>query len=149
MARARPRAAGLLYVYRSGRLEPSRPSASHPNRLRIDDPRFVLLFISPYNSFTMQGNDNYPITAIGGFYITGYGRIDGNGSLTNDDPCSQGAGQAVGAGNTPPPDLDTSTSGAVAWGHFVIAMNLSAPGGGNGTLCQEGSPTSCVPVLVE
>ena len=60
---------------RSARIEPG--GGSHPNRLRLDDPRFVLLFISPYNSFTMQGNDNYPITAIGGFYITGYGRVAG------------------------------------------------------------------------
>ena len=97
----------------------------------------------------MQGNDNYPITAIGGFYITGYGRVGGNGNLTIDDPCSQGAGLAVGAGNTPPPDLDTSTSGAIAWGHFVIANNLSAPGGGNGNPCQDATATFCVPVLIE
>jgi len=138
---------------RSGRIEPREqpspvPETSHPNRLRIDDPRFVLLFISPYNSFTQQGNDNYPISAVGGFYITGYGRVSGNGSLQIDDPCATGSG-TIGAGNTPPPDLDTSTSGAIAWGHFVTAVNLSAPGGGNGNLCQEGSLTSCVPVLVE
>ena len=128
---------------------PPGPGLPHTNRLRPDDPRFVLLFISPYNSFTGSGNENFPITAVGGFYITGYGQILGNGTLINEDPCADGAGAAVGAGNSPPPDLDTSESGAVAWGHFVIAMNLSAPGGGTGDPCPDSVPTSCVPVLVE
>ena len=139
---------------RSGRLEPTEnpigPGLPHPNRIRLDDPRFVLLFISPYNSFTGNGNDNYPIVALGGFYITGYGRLSNGGGLTIEDPCSQGDGQAVGAGRTPPPDLDPSSApGSIAWGHFVVAVNLAAPGGGNGNPCQEGTPTSCVPVLVE
>ena len=138
---------------RSGRLEPTEnpagPGQPHPNRLRLDDPRFVLLFISPYNSFTGNGNENYPIVAIGGFYITGYGRLSNGGGLTIEDPCSQGS-SAPGAGNTPPPDLDPSSApGAIAWGHFVVAVNMSAPGGGNGNPCQEAAPTDCVPVLVE
>jgi hypothetical protein len=136
---------------RSGRVEPvvSGTPRSHPNRIRLDDPRFVLLFISPYNSFTQQGNDNYPITAIGGFYITGYGHIQGQGNLINEDPCSQGAGLAVGAGNTPPPDVDYSTSSAIAWGHFVVAVGLTSTGGGTGDPCQDGTPNSCVAVLVK
>jgi hypothetical protein len=135
---------------RSSRTEPG--GGSHPNRIRLDDPRFVLLFISPYSSFTGQGNANYPIVAIGGFYITGYGRYPGgnNPTLTNEDPCADGAGQAVGAGNSPPPDLDLLNGPAVvAWGHFVVAHNMSAPGGGNGNPCQDGATTSCVPVLIE
>jgi hypothetical protein len=154
---ADPDGAGPLLVQqdfftftRSSRTEPG--GGSHPNRLRLDDPRFVLLFISPYSSFTGQGNANYPITAIGGFYITGYGSVGspGNPQLVVEDPCDTGNGQGVGSGNTPPPDVNISEGpAAVAWGHFVIAMNLSAPGGGNGNPCQDGATTSCVSVLVE
>lgn len=135
---------------RPSRVEPvvSGTALPHPNRLRLDDPRFVLLFISPYNSFTQQGNDNYPITALGGFYITGYGFIQGNGPPVNEDPCSTGNGP-VGGGNAPPPDVDVSNNGAIAWGHFVVPVNLAAPGGGSGNPCPEGTPTTCVPVLVE
>ena len=60
----------------------ARSSRNHGNHLRNDDPRFVLLFISPYNAFTGNGNETYPITAIGGFYITGYGRTSGNGPVS-------------------------------------------------------------------
>lgn len=135
---------------RPSRLEPVVAGASqpHPNRLRLDDPRFVLLFISPYNSFTGNGNDNYPITALGGFYITGYGFIQGSGNLVVEDPCATGNGP-VGGGNAPPPDVDYSNNGAIAWGHFVVPVNMAAPGGGNGSPCPEGTPTSCVPVLVD
>jgi Putative Flp pilus-assembly TadE/G-like len=127
----------------------TRSSRNHGNHLRNDDPRFVLLFITPYNSFTGQGNETYPITLIGGFYITGYGTINGSGAFTNEDPCSTGSGGAVGAGNSPPPDLDTSTAGAVAWGHFVVSVDLGTSGGGTGQLCEPGTPTACVAVLVE
>lgn len=127
----------------------ARSSRNHGNHLRNDDPRFVLLFISPYNSFTGNGNETYPITAVGGFYITGYGRTSGNGTLAVEDPCATGAGQAVGAGNTPPSDADLSTSGAMAWGHFVVPVNLGASGGGTGVLCEPSTPGSCVAVLIE
>jgi len=133
----------------------ARSSRNHPNKLRTDDPRMVLLFITPYNSFTGNGNETYPISLIGGFYITGYGTINGSGAFTNEDPCANGA---VGggtsptspyAGNTPPPDLDTSTAGAVAWGHFVVPVDLGGSSGGTGTLCQPGTPTACIAVLIK
>jgi hypothetical protein len=127
----------------------TRTSRGHANHLRNDDPRFVLLFITPYNSFTGNGNETFPISLIGGFYITGYGSINGSGAFTNEDPCATGSGGAIGAGNTPPPDLDTSTAGAVAWGHFVVPVDLGSSGGGNGQLCQPGTPTACVAVLIE
>jgi hypothetical protein len=128
----------------------ARSSRNHPSHLRNDDPRFVLLFITPYNSFTGQGNQTFPISLIGGFYITGFGTINGSGSFTNEDPCADGASSGVpGAGNAPPPDLDTSTAGAVAWGHFVVPVGLGGSSGGTGTLCQPGTPTACVAVLVE
>ena len=126
----------------------ARSSRNHGNHLRNDDPRFVLLFITPYNSFTGNGNEIFPITAIGGFYITGYGRFTGSGNLVDVDPCDTGNG-TVGAGNTPPTDLDPTNNGAVAWGHFVVPVNLGASGGGTGVLCEPSTPGSCVAVLIE
>jgi hypothetical protein len=129
----------------------ARSSRNHPNHLRNDDPRFVLLFITPYNSFTGNGNETYPISLIGGFYITGYARLNGNGSFQGgiEDPCSDGSGLAVGAGNTPPPDLDYSNNGAVAWGHFVVPVDLGGSSGGTGILCQPSTPMACIAVLVK
>lgn len=130
----------------------TRTSRNHGNHLRTDDPRFVLLFITPYNSFTGQGNEIFPITAVGGFYITGYGRLNGSGGWQGgapEDPCTTGNGLAVGAGTTPPPDLDYSNNGAVAWGHFVVPVDLGTSSGGTGVLCQPSQPTACVPVLIE
>ena len=130
----------------------TRSSRNHGNHLRTDDPRFVLLFITPYNSFTGNGNETYPITAVGGFYITGYGRLNGSGGWQGggpEDPCTTGNGLAVGAGNTPPSDLDYTNNGAVAWGHFVVPVDLGTSSGGTGVLCQPSSLTACVPVLIE
>ena len=127
----------------------ARSSRNHGNHIRNDDPRFVLLFITPYNSFTGNGNEIFPITAIGGFYITGYGRFNGSGNLVDVDPCDTGNGGAIGAGNTPPTDLDPTNNGGVAWGHFVVPVNLGASGGGTGVLCEPSTPGSCVAVLIE
>jgi Putative Flp pilus-assembly TadE/G-like len=129
-----------------------RPVLPHGNHLRNDDPRFVLLFITPYNSFTGNGNERFPITAIGGFYITGYGELRGNGQWQGgapEDPCTTGNGQGIGAGNTPPPDLNMNNNGAVAWGHFVVPVDLGTSQGGTGVLCQPSSLMACVPVLVQ
>jgi hypothetical protein len=127
----------------------ARPSRNHGNLLKKEDPRYVLMFMTPYNSFTGNGNEIYPVVLIGSFYITGYGRILGNGTVINEDPCSDGAGMAVGAGNTPPADLDTSTAGAVAWGHFISRVDLGG-GSSTGALCDPAVDfTPCVPVLVE
>jgi hypothetical protein len=107
------------------------------------------MFMTPYNSFTGSGNEIYPVTLVGAFYITGYGRILGNGTLINEDPCSTGS-SVLGGGNTPPPDLETGTSGAVAWGHFVQPVDLGTSSGGTGVLCGTGGDTQpCVTVLVE
>ncbi|HXG75291.1 MAG TPA: pilus assembly protein TadG-related protein [Gaiellaceae bacterium] len=128
----------------------ARPSRGHGNLLRNDDPRYVLLFMTPYNSFTGNGNEIYPIVLIGAFYITGYGQILGNGTLINEDPCTDGnSDPRPGTGNKPPPDLDTSNSNAVAWGHFVTPVNLGTSSGSTGVECREGGFDPCVAVLVE
>jgi hypothetical protein len=126
------------------------------NRINPADPRLVTLFFTPYDSFAGSGNEVFPVVALGSFYITGYGRLNGNGGFQGggpEDPCSDGNDSTEpGAGNNPPPDLDTvggNSSGAAVWGHFVKGVVQSgATQGGNGP-CNEASLNPCVAVLVE
>jgi hypothetical protein len=123
------------------------------NTLRSDDPRLVTLFFTTYDSFSETGTDVYPIVGFGNFYVTGYGEtISGRWKGgAPEDPCSDGSGLAVGAGNTPPPDIDMSRNTRWVWGHFVKDVT-PAPftTGGSGTLCNpEASFQPCVAVLVE
>lgn len=123
------------------------------NTLRSDDPRLVTLFFTTYDSFTDTGNEVYPIVGFGNFYVTGYGETI-NGSWKGgapEDPCDEGNGPVVGAGNAPPADLDMSRNTRWVWGHFVKDVT-PAPftTGGSGVLCNpEASFQPCVAVLVE
>jgi hypothetical protein len=123
------------------------------NTLRSDDPRLVTLFFTTYDSFTSTGNEVFPIVGFGNFYVTGYGETI-NGAWKGgepEDPCGQGSGLALGAGNAPPADLDMSRNTRWVWGHFVKDVT-PAPftTGGSGVLCNpEASFQPCVAVLVE
>ncbi len=117
------------------------------NRINPADPRLVTLFFTPYDSFSGSGQEVFPIVALGQFYITGYGRLNGSGSFQGggpDDPCDDGANSLVYpyAGNDPPPDLNTlggAAGGVVVWGHFLKGVVQSgATHGGNGP-CNEAS----------
>jgi len=130
------------------------------NRIRPDDPRLVTLFFTPYDSFTSGGQETFPIVAFGSFYVTGYGRLNGNGGWQGggpEDPCDDGNNGDLydGTGNEPPPDLNTgsgNTSGTVVWGHFLkLVVPASSSTGGTGNPCQSSSVSfqPCVPVLVE
>ena len=128
------------------------------NRLKPaeEDKRKVNLFFTPYDSFTGSGNETFPVIAFGTFYITGYGYILGNGAFQGgqpEDPCTDGNDGNLynGNGNEPPPDLDTSTSGAVVWGHYIKDVAPSSnTTGGSGIICKPlVSFQPCVAVLVE
>jgi hypothetical protein len=115
----------------------------HPNNLRppTEDKRLVTLFLTAYDSFSGTGGDVFPIVGFANFYITGFGKQQGQ-SLQVQDPCP---------GNTEPADLVVLPGGDYIWGHFVNAVT---PGpfttGGNGVLCQPlVSFQPCVAVLVE
>lgn len=114
------------------------------NNLRDSDPRLVTIFLAPSNAFTGTGQDTYPVTGFIGVYITGYGRVSGNGSLTIDDPCP---------GSTPPPDLDLSggsSGGYVVWGHVINHVVPGPDSRPSGRICRPVETTNvCVPVLVE
>jgi Putative Flp pilus-assembly TadE/G-like len=123
------------------------------NTLRSDDPRLVTLFFTTYDSFTSTGNEVYPIVGFGNFYVTGYGETINGGWKGGrpEDPCDDGNGLSIGAGNTPPPDIDMSRNTRWVWGHFVKDVT-PAPftTGGSGVLCNpEASFQPCVAVLVE
>jgi len=123
------------------------------NTIRSGDPRLITLFFTTYDSFTNTGNEVYPIVGFGTFYVTGYGEtINGHWKGgAPDDPCAEGSGLAVGAGNAPPSDIDMSRNTRWVWGHFIKDVTPSPfTTGGSGDPCNpEASFQPCVPVLVE
>jgi len=129
------------------------PSDNLPNRLKSNDPRLVTLFFTPYNSFTGNGNEIYPIAGFGDFYVTGYGRVNGNRQFNGgapEDPCTRGnSDPSPGAGNKPPADIDMSGNGVIAWGHFVKEVIPSVNGIPTGVRCDPISFDPCIPVLTE
>lgn len=127
------------------------------NRINPADPRLVTLFLTPYDSFSGSGQEVFPIVALGSFYITGYGRLNGSGNFQGggpDDPCDDGNNSPVYpyTGNEPPPDLNSTggaAGGVVVWGHFIKGVVQSgATHGGNGP-CNEAGLNTCVAVLTE
>jgi hypothetical protein len=128
------------------------------NRILPDDPRLVTLFFTPYDSFSASGQETFPVVTLGRFYVTGWGRLNGDGSFQGngpEDPCSDGANSPVYpiTANEPPPDINSggaAAGGAVIWGHFIkgVVQN-SSTGGGTGKPCDPKTFTPCTPVLVE
>jgi hypothetical protein len=116
----------------------------HQTNFHPDDPRLVTIFLTTTEAFTGSGQNTYPITGFIQVYITGYGRINGSGGISPDDPCP---------GNTPPSDLDLSggsAGGYAIWGHIVKYALPSPNATPSGALCNPtGSLDPCVPVLVE
>jgi hypothetical protein len=134
---------------------PFYPDDGNVYSLRDVDPRLVRLFFTPYNTFTGSGQETFPVVGFGSFYITGYGRIAGNGNLQIGDPCGDGsnfAGYPITA-NEPPPDLNTggsNASGTVVWGHFVKNVVPAAGTTPSGILCRPVETFDpCVAALVE
>jgi len=127
------------------------PTKVRGNNLnQTQDKRIVTLFMTTYDSFGGSGNDTFPIVAFGSFYITGYGQVSASGTLTIDDPCSQGdSNTSPGAGRKPPPDLPP-TNGAYIWGHFIDYVSNRLDSNPSGSLCQPLiSFMPCIAVLVE
>lgn len=128
-----------LYGYKDD--SPARDTFFHPA-----DPRVVTIFLVPTYAIITNGSvKTYPITGFVQVYVTGFGRINGSGNLTNDDPCP---------GNTPPPaseyDCNGSDCGEVAWGHFINHVGPSANNTPSGVICNPGNSLQpCVATLVE
>jgi hypothetical protein len=117
---------------------------THGTNFNNGDPRIVTIFLVPTEAFAGNGQNTYPIAGFVQVYITGFGRINGSGSLSTDDPCP---------GNTQPQDLDLgggNGSGYAVWGH-ILNWVIPAPGATpSGRVCNPGrSSQPCVAVLVE
>ncbi|HXF97682.1 MAG TPA: Tad domain-containing protein [Gaiellaceae bacterium] len=116
---------------------------THDTHFAEGDPRIVTIFLVTPEAFLGSGQATYPITGFIQVYVTGYGRIQGNGGLQIDDPCP---------GSDPPSDLDLSggsTGGYAVWGHIIkyeIPQPSATP---SGVLCNPNSLDPCVAVLVE
>jgi hypothetical protein len=130
------------------------------NKLKLNDPRLVTFFFTPYDSFSSTGNEVFPIVGFGAFYITGYGRTTAGGGAWQggapEDPCTGGNsgnpfdGLPFGVGNEPPPDLNLGRNQTWVWGHFINAVFLTTNATSSGRPCNPGATFQpCVAVLVE
>ncbi len=107
--------------------------SSFPN-LPPGDPRVLNVFITPFGTFSGSGQDIFPVTKFGTFYVTGW--TASGGGFNN--PCQ-------GNGDDPVPNGD---SGNIV-GHFIKYIFGLNDGGGGGELCDFGSFGSCISVLTE
>lgn len=107
------------------------------------DRRVVTIFLTTSEAFAGSGQNTYPIVGFIQVYVTGFGRVSGNGSVNQDDPC----------GTAEPNDLDQSggsTSGYAVWGHLIKYAVPSPNATPTGRSCDpNGSLQPCVAVLVE
>ena len=136
------------------------PAPARGNRLKlVEDPRYVTLFFTPYDSFTSSGNETFPIVGFGGFYVTGFGRTSGGGGSWQggapEDPCTGGNsgspfdGLPFGVGNEPPPDLNLGANQTWVWGHFITPVFLTNNGTPSDKLCNPTGGKPCIAVLVD
>ena len=118
------------------------------------------LFFTPYDSFSTTTAKVYPIVKIGAFYITGYGRWQGNKFQGNapDDPCTGGnVGDPLDGlprvrGTSLQRDLRAcggNCSGMVIWGHFLNDVKLGGSATPSGVICKPIESNTCIAVLVE
>jgi Putative Flp pilus-assembly TadE/G-like len=98
------------------------------------DPRVLNVFMTPFGSFGGSGNDVFPVTKLGTFYITGW---TSQGSGFNN-PCQ-------GNGDDPVPGND---AGNIV-GHFIKYVYGLNDGGGSGEVCDFNAFGSCIAVLTE
>jgi hypothetical protein len=114
---------------------------AHDTHFNQNDPRIVTIFIAPTEAFAGNGQNTYPIAGFVEVYVTGFGRINGNG-INVDDPCFD---------SSPPTDLDSggNTSGYAMWGHFIKYKVPGASATPSGQICNVSSLQPCVATLVE
>ncbi len=111
--------------------------------LQPDDPRIVTIFFAPTEAFAGSGQNTYPIVGFVQVYVTGFGRMNGNGT-----PISTIPARATAA----PADLDLQghSSGYAVWGHLINYVVPSPSATPSGVLCNPGASVQpCVATLVE
>ena len=109
----------------------SNGTAQYPNRWpdygTPGDKRAVTLITTSFGAFDKNGNDTYPVTGFGAFYIAGY---SGNSCGDQWDPI---------LGPEPKPNSGT------IWGYFIKYTNNDAVP--SGVQCKVNSFNNCVAVL--
>jgi Flp pilus assembly protein TadG len=134
-----------LYGYKDN--DPARGPVPRDTFFHPADPRLVTIFLVPASGFTNSGQDTYPIAGFVQLYVEGYGPVQNNGNVSNDDPCPGGA--------VPPPSeafCQGNSCGYIVWGHLINWVVTGAGGrpSPTGSLCNPGGSLSpCIPVLVE
>lgn len=127
----------LRYGYKDD--TPARDTNFHPN-----DPRVVTIFLTTSDAYTSSGQETFEIAGFVQVYITGYGKLNGSGNLTIDDPCN---------GSTAPPvseyDCSGSDCGYIVWGHFIKYSVPSPRATPTANVCNPLSTDPCVATLVE
>ena len=98
------------------------------------DRRVLNVFMTPFGSFSSSGNDVFPVTKLGTFYVTGW-TAQGGGF---NNPCE-------GNGDDPVPGND---AGNIV-GHFIKYIFNLNEGGGSGEVCDFNAFGSCTAVLTE
>jgi hypothetical protein len=118
---------------------PARDTNFHPN-----DPRVVTIFLTTSDAYTSSGQETFEIAGFVQVYISGYGKLNGSGNLTVDDPCP---------GSTPPPvseyDCSGSDCGYIVWGHFIKYSVPNPQATPTADVCNPQSTDPCVATLVE
>ncbi|HVL96035.1 MAG TPA: pilus assembly protein TadG-related protein [Solirubrobacteraceae bacterium] len=99
-----------------------------------DDPRFVEVFLVPFNSFSGSGSGTRPVVEFATFYVTGW---TGKGSGFNN-PCQ-------GNGDDPVPGDE---AGYIV-GHFVKYVQTLNEGGAGEERCDEAAFGTCVAVMTQ
>jgi hypothetical protein len=90
----------------------------------LNDTRIVPLFLTPFGSFQGNGNDVYPVTGFGAFYVTGY----------NGDPC---------------PNATPNVPKGGIVGHFINYIVHDPGSTPSPKFCDINSLVPCIPVLVK
>jgi Flp pilus assembly protein TadG len=110
-------------------------SPSHWNQypnLPKGDPRIVDVFLTPYGTFTGNGQTTVPVIGFATFYVTGYAG-QGNGFAS---PCQ------------PPGGTDDPAQPGFIVGHFIKYVDTLNTGGG-GSMCDPNAFGTCVAVLTQ
>jgi hypothetical protein len=119
--------------------------AQHPNNWpdysEPGDPRAVTLVTTTYDAFAHNGNNQYPVTGFGAFYIAG---VSGNSCQEPGPPKTTVPASPTDPWPTALGPEPNKNSGTI-WGYFIKYTNLD--GTPSGRACKVNSLNNCVAVL--
>jgi hypothetical protein len=105
----------------------------------INDPRYVTLVVTDYETFLGSGSSSaVPIKYFAGFYITGWDKTGSNLPCADNEPHPWYS-----------PGYRRSLDNGDVWGHFINVVAFSAAGAGSDDLCNFDEVGTCIIGLVE